>query len=109
LIFQDVGIIAKQLRSKLWLRACFFDTQDYENSINAYENDVLYDFTSFLHYGKGLRGVFMIKTSPLAWLDLWLRISTVYYTNKKVGTGWDEVDGNRQNEIEVQVRIKTPR
>jgi hypothetical protein len=108
LIFQDIELKADLLKGKFWLRTCFFEAPEYEASIYAYENDVLYDFTSFMHYGKGLRGIFMARFSLLDWFDLWLRFSTIYYTNKKAGSGWDEADGSRQNEIEIQVRINFP-
>lgn len=108
LVFQDVEFATDWLKAKIWLRACFFDVLEYESRIYAYENDVLYDFTSFMHYGKGLRGVMIIRFSPVNWMDLWLRLSTIYYTNKYIGSGWDEIDGNRQNEIEIQARIKVP-
>jgi hypothetical protein len=108
LIFQDIEWNFSRLKMKLWLRTCFFDAPEYEASIYAYENDVLYDFTSFLHYGKGLRGVIMARFGPLDWMDFWIRLSTVYYTNKHAGSGWDEVAGCRQNEVEMQVRLKLP-
>jgi hypothetical protein len=108
LIFQDLEFAPDRLNIKIWLRACFFDVPDYESRIYAYEHDVLYDFTSMMHYGKGIRGVLMFRLSPLVWMDLWLRLSTVYYTNKYIGSGWDEIEGNRQNEIELQVRIILP-
>jgi hypothetical protein len=108
LIFQDIEYSRENLKTKTWLRICFFDVPAYESRIYAYENDVLYDFTSFMHYGKGIRGIFLVKWTPSEWIDLWFRLSTVYYTNKKIGSGWDEIDGNRQNEIEIQARIRFP-
>jgi hypothetical protein len=108
LIFQDIELAPEWLKAKFWLRACFFDIMDYDSRIYAYENDVLYDFTSFMHYGKGIRGILMARFSMTKWMDTWIRLSTIYYTNKNIGSGWDEVEGNRQNEIEVQVRIKVP-
>jgi hypothetical protein len=108
LIFQDIEITHERLKAKMWLRTCLFDARAYESRIYAYENDVLYDFSSTMHYGKGLRGVLMFKISPAGWIDLWLRLSTIYYTNKNIGTGWDEIEGNRQNEIEIQARLKWP-
>jgi hypothetical protein len=108
LMFQDIELSSKALNARFWLRACFFEASDYAASIYAYENDVLYDFTSFLHYGKGLRGVAMVRLSPADWLDVWVRLSTVYYTNKKAGSGWEAVNGNRQNEIEFQLKIAIP-
>jgi hypothetical protein len=106
LMFQDIEFPMNKINARIWLRACFFDAIEYECSIYAYENDVLYDFTSFMHYGKGLRGIIMARVSPVEWLDLWLRISTIYYTNKHVGSGMDELAGSRQNEAEAQVRIR---
>jgi hypothetical protein len=108
LIFQDIEFAPDRIKAKFWLRACFFDVMDYDSRIYAYENDVLYDFSSFMHYGKGLRGVMMIKYSPSQWIDFWIRFSTIYYTNKNIGSGWDEIEGNRQNEIEIQARLKWP-
>lgn len=108
MVFQDIEWQVDPWKTKFWLRTCLFEAPDFETSIYAYENDVLYDFTSFLHYGKGLRGIIMARLSPLDILDLWLRISTVWYSNKHAGSGWDEAEGNRQNEIEIQVRIKIP-
>jgi hypothetical protein len=108
LILQDIEIASERLKARMWLRTCLFDVKAYESRIYAYENDVLYDFSSTMHYGKGLRGVLMFKFCPAGWMDLWLRLSTIYYTNKNIGTGWEEIDGNRQNEIELQARLRWP-
>jgi len=108
LFLQDFECNLNGLINKLWLRTCFFEIMDYDCTISAYENDVLYDFTSFMHYGKGIRGICMARASPSSWMDVWLRISTVYYRNKNVGSGWDETKGNRQNEVEIQARFRWP-
>jgi hypothetical protein len=108
LFLQDFECNFNGLINRIWLRTCFFEIMDYNCAISAYENDVLYDFTSFMHYGKGIRGICMIRSSPSSWMDVWLRISTVYYRNKNVGSGWDETKGNRQNEIEIQARFRWP-
>lgn len=108
LLFQDIEYSPSRMDMKFWLRACIFDVPEYISRIYAYENDVLYDFTSSMFYGKGLRGVLMFTYSPVDCLDLWLRFSTVYYTSRQIGSGNDEIEGNRQNEIEIQVRIKIP-
>jgi hypothetical protein len=108
LFFQDIEYSPAAMNLKCWLRACIFDVPDYDSRIYTYENDVLYDFTSSMLYGKGIRGIIMFTYSPAEWFDLWLRFSTVYYTSRQIGSGWDEIEGNRQNEIEIQVRIKIP-
>lgn len=107
-LIEDVECTPGWCDLKIWLRCCFFDVDDYKCRIYAYENDVLYDFTSAMLYGKGLKGIIMFRLSANSWLDLWLRFSTIYYTNKNIGTGTDEIGGNRQNEIEIQARVKFP-
>jgi hypothetical protein len=108
LLMEDIECSPGWNDIKLWLRCCFFDVPSYESRIYAYENDVLYDFSTMMHYGKGLRGVIMTKLSLVKWLDVWVRFSTIYYTNKNVGSGWDEINGSRQNEVEIQLRIRVP-
>lgn len=108
LFFHDIEYAPERLKIKSWFRICFFDVKGYDSRIYAYENDVRYDFTSFMHYGKGIRGIIMLSYSPLGMIDIWLRLSTIYYVNKWIGSGWDEIEGNRQNEVEIQVRINVP-
>lgn len=109
LMFQDVSFTSPGDRFRIWLRVCFFQAGDYVNRIYAYENDVLYDFTSFMHYGTGTRGVLMLTWGPFDWLDLWMRVSTVKYAAAKIGSGLDEINGNRLTELEFQVSARNPR
>jgi hypothetical protein len=108
LLFQDIEANFPGCRMKSWLRLCFFDVPAYESRLYAYENDVLYDYTSFMYYGKGIRSIILFRFEPLHWMNLWLRFSMIYYTNKFIGTGWDETGKNRQHELEIQLRIKVP-
>jgi hypothetical protein len=108
LLFQDLEYSFSRVALKFWFRACIFGVPDYDSRIYSYENDVLYSFTSYMHYGKGIRGIIMLNYSPADWLDFWLRLATVCNTSRQIGSGYDEIEGNRQNEIEIQVRIKFP-
>jgi len=107
LFMQDIGYTPLHLPFHVWMRIGFFESEGYETRLYAYENDVLYDFSSFMHDGKGLRAVLLMKYSPWKWLDCWFRISSVNYRDRPViSSGWDEVEGSRLEEIEVQIRIK---
>jgi len=108
LLFQDIAFTPLIKGYRAWFRVCYFEAMDYDSRLYAYENDVLYDFTSFMYYGKGIRGILMLSWSPLAWIDTWVRFSTVLYSDRKVGSGSEQIDGNRMNELEFQVRIKIP-
>jgi len=108
LLFQDIAFKLPHKAYRVWLRVCYFEVPDYDTRLYAYENDVLYDFTSFMYYGKGLRGILMLSWTPLPWVDTWIRVATVYYSDRKVGSGPEQINGNRMNELEFQVRIKIP-
>jgi hypothetical protein len=107
LFFQDIGYTFVRWPLRIWLRIGFFESDAYETRLYAYENDVLFDFSSFMHDGKGTRAVFLLKFSPYQWMDLWFRISSVQYRDRTViSSGWDEIEGNRMEEMEFQLRIK---
>jgi hypothetical protein len=108
LLFQDIAFKLPHKAYRIWLRVCYFEVSSYDTRMYAYENDVLYDFTSYMYYGKGMRGILMLSWSPLAWIDTWVRFSTVFYSDRKAGSGSEQIDGNRMNELEFQVRIKIP-
>lgn len=108
LLMQDVEIRPGPVSLKFWLRCSVFDARGYDNRIYAYENDVLHDFSTIAYYGKGIRGIIMVKGTPIRSIDLWIRFSTVYYSDKYIGSGWDETGSKRQNEFELQVRIRFP-
>jgi hypothetical protein len=107
LILQDIGYAPKRFPLHFWLRICLFLTESYNNRIYAYENDVMYDFSSFMHDGKGLRNVWMLRYSPWDWLDCWIRLASVIYRDRSyTGSDWDRAEGSRLDELEVQIRLK---
>jgi opacity protein-like surface antigen len=107
LLFQDIGYTAIRWPVRIWMRICFFESETFETRLYAYENDVLFDFSSFMHDGKGTRAIFMIKYNPWPRLDIWFRIASVNYRDRPViSSGWDEIEGDRLEELEFQFRLK---
>lgn len=107
LIFQDISYTPERIPLHFWVRIGLFESDSYESRLYAQENDVMYDFSSFQHYGKGLRNVWMIRYSPWKWLDCWMRLASVIYSDRAyTGSDWDRAEGNRLDEVEVQVRMK---
>ncbi|MFH1121389.1 MAG: helix-hairpin-helix domain-containing protein [Bacteroidota bacterium] len=95
---------------KPWLlntRFALFDTDTYDQRIYAYESDVLYAFSIPSCYYKGSRFYLMGKYSFGRSLDIWVRYAVTRYANKKViGSGLDEIQGNKKSEIKVQLRFR---
>lgn len=94
-------------------RLHYFNTDGYDARIYAYERDLLYSFSIPAFYDKGwryylqlqgkLRRDMIIKGLKVQW---WLRwAQTVYNNRETVGSGYDEIIGNRRSEWKCQLML----
>ena len=105
--YQD--IIYKPLSSKISgnIRFGIFDTESFNSRIYAYENDVLYSYSVPAYQGKGIRFYFNTRYTLIRDFDLWLRYSlTSYYDQNTVGSGDDQINGNKRSDIRLQIRYQ---
>ena len=87
------------------LRIQYFETGGYNSRLYAYENDVLYGYSIPVFYDKGYRYYFTINYDITKKLSLWLRwAQTIYIAKESVGSGLDEIAGNKRSEIKLQAR-----
>ncbi|HYG52084.1 MAG TPA: hypothetical protein VD905_14330, partial [Flavobacteriales bacterium] len=88
------------------IRYAIFDTDDYNSRLYAYENDVLYYYYIPSYYYKGSRIYTNVRFQYKKWLDVWLKVGQWLYDNRTaVGSGNDEITGNKKTEVRLQVRI----
>lgn len=107
LFYQDISYAPALSRFAINARLAYFQIQDYDNRIYAYEDDVLYSSTFGMYYGKGFRTLFNIKYKLAKKLDIWIRHALFYYMDtQKIGSGLDEISGNKKNDIKIQVRYQ---
>lgn len=107
LIYQDVNYRPSNLPLTLSFRYALFDTEGYDARIYAYESDILYAFSVPGYYYKGNRTYLTMKYTIKRGIDLWLRYARTEYTNREtVGSSLNEIDGNTQSEVKIQVRFK---
>jgi hypothetical protein len=86
-------------------RAQFFETDDYDTRLYAYENDVLYSYSIPAFYNKGIRFYFNGNYDIGKKISFWLRWSkTIYDGASSLGSGLDEIKGNKRTEINLQLR-----
>lgn len=86
------------------LRLQYFETDNYDSRIYAYENDVLYGFSIPAFSDKGYRYYTNINYDFSKKLSVWLRWAQLIYLNRNtVGSGLDEIQGNRRTEIRMQL------
>ncbi len=110
----EVGIMFSQdidyspLKSKLTgnIRLALFNTTSYNSRIYAYEDDVLYNFSFGQYSGKGIRTYLNLKYKILKKLDVWLRYAMFLYDANTVGSGLDEIEGNKKTDVKVQIRYQ---
>lgn len=87
------------------IRLQYFETDGYDSRIYAYENDVLYSFSIPAFFDKGFRYYINAKYEISKNLNCWVRLAqTVYQDRKEVGSGLDEIQGNRRTELKLQLR-----
>ncbi len=98
------------------ISATIFDTQDYDTRIYIYEPDLLYNFSLPAYYGRGLHYYLNLNKdfsrliphrNKHFKLSGWLKWSQTFYPGSvSIGSGLDEIAGNRKSEIKAQVQIQ---
>lgn len=107
LIYQDVIYDVPETPLSLAFRYALFETDTYDSRMYAYENDLRYFFSIPAYSGRGTRVYAMAKYSFGRRVDLWLRWSQYFYTDRDViGSGKEAIDGNTKSEIKAQILVK---
>ena len=107
LLMQDMKYKSAKLPFTWQLRFAWFDTDSYNCRIYAYENDLLYNFSIPALSGKGIRTYLNGKFSLTHKFDIWLKLArTQYFEQLSVGSGLDEIEGDRKTELKIQFRYR---
>lgn len=89
------------------LRLQYFETDNFDSRIYAYENDVLYGFSIPAFFDKGFRYYTNVNYDVSKQLSVWLRLARTTYINRQnIGSGLDEIAGNSRTECRVQLLWK---
>lgn len=87
------------------LRLQYFETDGYDSRMYAYENDVLYSYSIPVFYDKGCRYYVNFNYDINNKITIWLRwAKTVYKYKTTIGSGLDEIRGNKKSELKIQVQ-----
>ncbi len=86
------------------IRCQFFESDSYNSRLYAFENDILYSFSIPAFYDKGLRFYLNANFDINKKMTIWARIARSVYSNKSlIGTGLDEIKGNKKTEFKLQL------
>ena len=106
LTYFDIGYKPVQKRYAANMRLQYFETDDYNSRVYAYENDVLYYFSIPVFYNKGYRYYLNLNADISKKLSVWLKWSqTIYNGQQTIGSGLDEIRGSHKSEIRLLFRL----
>jgi len=88
-------------------RFCYFNTDDYNTRQFVYEHDVLYYYSIPAYFGHGIRYYLLVKVLMFKNLNFWIKFGQYnFFDQKSIGTGLDEINGNKKTEVRCQIRLK---
>ena len=89
------------------IRLMYFETDDYNSRLYAYENDVLYSYSIPVFYDKGYRYYINVNYDVSKKISIWARWAQFIYPQKtSIGSGLDAISGNRKTEVKLQVMAR---
>jgi len=88
-------------------RFALFDTDNYDNRQFIYERDLLYVYSVPFFYNKGARFYVLAKYQMTNNITFWFKYSKTKYVNiDTIGSGLEEMEGDRISNISIQSRIR---
>lgn len=85
----------------------YFHTNNYESRIYLYERSLLYNFSSLMLYGNGIRYAFMTRTDLGKHLMLIVKIGvTNYFDRSKISSSYQEINASSMTSVDLQLRWK---
>jgi DNA uptake protein ComE-like DNA-binding protein len=107
ILFHDIQYQPLLKPIQITFRYAIFDSESYDSRLYAYENDVLYAFSIPSFNGQGSRSYLLFKYQPVPSLNIWFKIAQTWYADqKRIGTGLDEISGNKKTEVRIQLQWK---
>ncbi len=103
LILQDAQYRFSNLR--LTGRIALFDTEDYDNRLYAYENNVLWTFSIPAYFGQGMRYYLLGQYDFGPRITTYLRLARTSYTDREtISSGLQAIAGSTQTETTFLIR-----
>lgn len=107
MLYQDVSYTPIGSKISGNVRFAWFNTGSYNSRIYAYEADVLHGSGSGLYSGKGVRAYLNARYKIATKIDMWVRLATSIYPGQDaIGTGLDQIEGNKKTELKVQLSYR---
>lgn len=107
LLGQSVGYDGGRLPLQVDVSFVWFDTDDYDSRLYAYERGVLYSFSMPSFYGEGHRVSSVVRWAITPHVILQFKLAVTHYRDREViGSGYDRVDGSDKSDVNCLLRLK---
>lgn len=84
-------------------RLQYFNADSSDSRMYSFEKDVLYSYSIPQYIGTGFRYYINVDYDISKKMTIWLRwAKTIYAGKTTIGSGLDEIDGNKKSEIKLQ-------
>jgi hypothetical protein len=105
LVYQDFSYKPKMGPVDFSFRYALFETDSYDSRLYAYESNALYVFSIPAYYYTGSKIYGLLRWTCFEKVDIWFKFGTTIFHNKKsLGSGNEEILGNRKTELTIQFR-----
>lgn len=85
----------------------YFNTQDYNSRIYAYERSTLYSFNFPIYYGEGMRGALFVRGSIGNSLIIIGKVGTTKYFDRDViSSSYQQINSSWKTDMDLQVKWK---
>lgn len=104
LVYAEAGYKSLRKPFSLNSRLQYFVTDGFNSRVYSFEKDVLYSYSIPQFIGKGIRYYINMNYDVSKKMTVWLRwAQTIYANETSIGSGLDQIKGNRKSEGKFQV------
>ncbi len=106
LLYADIIYKPIQKPFSFTSRMAIFNSDSYDARLYAFENNLLYSFSIPAYFNRGVRTYFNYRMKigrNLTWEFRWAK--SWYFDVERVGTGFNEVEGNQRTELGSQIKL----
>ena len=94
-------------RLQCYAHAAYFNTDDYDSRIYAYERGMQYSFGYSPYYGKGMRAALMVKWQPGGWIAVQGKVGhTRFFDRQTIGTAERMIFSSHCTDIDLQLKLR---
>jgi len=105
-LMQELVFQMQPLKTQVVLRYALREVSSYDARIYAFERNPLYMYAVDVAYGNGSRAYVYVQTKLTKQITCWVKYGKTLYTDRnEIGSGGDLIQGNRKDDLFVQIRV----